>query len=137
MNSLLIRVGDYWWVWKKLGKETGWLRAKVVSMEDNRLPPLHGWQFYDENKWFNNWTSDPTIECHRKLPSKVSAARSSQMKSCFVWLIFLLVLCSQDVQSCFCLLVSCLDLGLRLVVGLVIVVPLIVTVAVFICCRRR
>ena len=57
--SLLIRAGDFWWVWKELGKEEGFLKAKVVSKEDQMMPPVKGWTYYDGN--------DPTMVCSRDL----------------------------------------------------------------------
>ena len=142
MNSLLIRVGDYWWVWKKLGKETGWLRAKVARQEDELMPPVTGWQFYDESKWFNNWTADPSIECYRKVSSASTAGsgNSSQMKNlffCFIIALLLVDTPSDFIRSCFWLLVSCLDLGFRLVIGLIIVIPMVVAMVIYICCKRR
>ena len=127
-------MGDYWWVWKKLGKETGWLRAKVVGAEDELMPPVGGWQFYDETKWFNNWTSDPTIECYRK----AFTVSSSHMKHLCFCFIFVLLLCSRDFPSDFLWwLVSCFGLGLGLVIGLVLVILLLIAVVIFNCIRRR
>ena len=65
---LLIRVGDYWWVSTKVGSEVGSLRAKVEEA-DQLVPPVNGWQFWDDS----SWSSDPTLECSRDLsePCKV------------------------------------------------------------------
>ena len=133
MNSLLIRVGDFWWVWKKLGKETGWLRAKVVRKEDELMPPVAGWQFYDETKWFNNWTSDPAIECYRK----TFTVSNSHMKGSFSFFIFALLLCSPDVNGFILWLAGCFSMGLLMVVGLVLVILLVVAVVVCRCLSRR
>ena len=38
------------------------LRAEVGE-EDQLVPPVNGWQFWDGSKWF----SDPTMECSRDL----------------------------------------------------------------------
>ena len=74
--SLLIRAGDFWWVGKEVGEEWGWLRAKVVSKEDQMMPPVKGWQYteYKDNPlaifWqslFGNWHSDPTMVCSSDL----------------------------------------------------------------------
>ena len=62
--SLLIRVGDFWWVNDKLGKKTGWLKAKVVTEEDKQMPPVKGWTRGDGK---GNWLSDPTLECSREV----------------------------------------------------------------------
>ena len=60
--SLLIRFGDYWWVYIKVRVEDGWLKAKVGET-DQLLPPVKGWELYDGGKW----DSDPTMECSREL----------------------------------------------------------------------
>ena len=60
--SLFIRSGDYWWVSDEVGKEAGFLRAKVGEA-DQLLPPVKGWEFWDGGKW----DSDPTLECSGKL----------------------------------------------------------------------
>ena len=62
--SLLIRVGNFWWVYSEVGKETGgWLKAKVVTEEDKRMPPVKGWKYADGNKW----PSDRTLEFSREV----------------------------------------------------------------------
>ena len=60
--SLLIRVGDFWWVYDKVGEEAGWLRAKVVTELDQLRPPLKGWEYLGDK-----WESDPTLECSREV----------------------------------------------------------------------
>ena len=62
--SLLIRAGDFWWVFKEVGKKEGWLSAKVVSKEDQMMPPVKGWQYADGT---GTWPSDPTMVCSRDL----------------------------------------------------------------------
>ena len=46
-----------------MGKKGGWLRAKVVSKEDQMMPPVKGWQYYDGI----NWQSDSTMVCSKDL----------------------------------------------------------------------
>ena len=58
----IIRAGDFWWVWKELGKEGGFLSAKVVSKEDQMMPPVKGWTYFE-----GTWPSDPTMVCSRDL----------------------------------------------------------------------
>ena len=50
----------------EVGKETGGLRAKVVS-DKNQLdqPPLKGWQYYDGDNY--KWESDTTMVCSRQV----------------------------------------------------------------------
>ena len=62
--SLLIRVGNFWRVGKEVGKERGWLLAKVVTEEDKQMPPVKGWTRADGK---GNWHSDPTLECSREV----------------------------------------------------------------------
>ena len=57
------RAEDSWWVFKEVGKERGWLKAKVVSKEDQMMPPVNGWKYYDGNKF----VSDPTMVCSKNL----------------------------------------------------------------------
>ena len=59
--SLLIRVGDYWWVSNKVGKEGGELKAKVGEA-DKLLPPVNGWEYRA-----GNYQSDPTMVCSREV----------------------------------------------------------------------
>ena len=66
--SLLLRAGDFWWVSDELGKESGWLRAKVETEEDKKMPPVQGWQYYDGSKW----QSDPTLEASRQVSKPCS-----------------------------------------------------------------
>ena len=61
--SLLIRAGDFWRVSDEVGKEDGWLKAKVVSKEDQMMPPVKGWTYYDDSKY----VSDPTMVCSSDL----------------------------------------------------------------------
>ena len=64
--SLLIRVGDFWWVYDKVGEEAGWLMAKVVTELDELRPPLKGWDYWDGYNG-DKWQSDPTLECSREV----------------------------------------------------------------------
>ena len=66
--SLLLRAGDFWWVWNELGKETSWLFAKVETEEDKKMPPVQGWQYSDDS----NWQSDPTLEASRQVSKPCS-----------------------------------------------------------------
>ena len=65
LNSLLIRVGDFWRVWKEVCKEKGVLKRKVVTELDELIPPLQGWEHLAGGKW----VSDPTFECSREISS--------------------------------------------------------------------
>ena len=47
-----------------MGKETGWLKAKVEWEEDQLTPPLHGWQYFVGG---GKWESDPTMVCSREV----------------------------------------------------------------------
>ena len=60
--SLLIRVGDYWWVDDKVGEEDGSLKAKVGEA-DKLLPPVNGWEYRAGGF---NYQSDPTMVCSRQ-----------------------------------------------------------------------
>ena len=62
VHSLLIRAGDFWWVSREVGKEGGWLSAKVENNQD--LPPVNGWQYVDDG---GKWQSDSTLVCSNKL----------------------------------------------------------------------
>ena len=66
--SLLLRAGDFWRVSSELGKEIGWLKAKVETEEDKKMPPVQGWQYYDGSKW----QSDPTLEASRQVSKPCS-----------------------------------------------------------------
>ena len=57
---LIIRTGDYWWVWTRVGEQTGFLRAKVEEA-DQLVPPVNGWQFKEQHG--TKWSSDGTLEC--------------------------------------------------------------------------
>ena len=74
--SLLIRVGDYWWVSREVGKkvselkwrvnneleeEVGYLKAKVGEA-DKLLPPVNGWEYLG-----GKYQSDPTMVCSRQV----------------------------------------------------------------------
>ena len=61
--SLLIRAGDFWWVYSEVGIKEGWLKAKVVTEEDKQMPPVKGWTYWDKREW----ESDPTLECSREV----------------------------------------------------------------------
>ena len=62
LNSLFIRAGKFWFVYTEVGKETGFLVCSVKE-EDGLTPPLHGWQYWDGDKW----ESDPTMVCSREV----------------------------------------------------------------------
>ena len=62
--SLLIRVGDYWRVSSKVGREGGFLKAKVREA-DKLLPPVNGWEYSGGGKY----QSDPTMVCSRQVSS--------------------------------------------------------------------
>ena len=62
--SLLIRVGDYWWVDIKVGEEDGYLKAKVGEA-DKLSPPVNGWEYYDYGS--GKWLSDPSMVCSRQV----------------------------------------------------------------------
>ena len=66
--SLLLRAGDFWYLSEELGKEAGWLRAKVKTEEDKKMPPVQGWQYWDGSKW----QSDPTLEVSRQVSKPCS-----------------------------------------------------------------
>ena len=61
--SLLIRAGDFWRVSDEVGKEAGLMKAKVVWKEDQLMPPVNGWEYWDGGKW----ESDPTLVCSREV----------------------------------------------------------------------
>ena len=67
--SLLLRAGNFWWVWKELGKKIGGLRAKVETEEDKKMPPVQGWQYRDDDP---KWQSDPTLEASRQVSKPCS-----------------------------------------------------------------
>ena len=66
--SLLLRAGDFWRVSDELGKDISWLKAKVETEEDKKMPPVQGWQYYDGSKW----QSDPTLEASRQVSKPCS-----------------------------------------------------------------
>ena len=49
---------------EEVGKETGWMAAKVVSKEDQLMPPVNGWQYHAGG---GKWESDPTMVCSREV----------------------------------------------------------------------
>ena len=67
--SLLLRAGDFWYVSEELGKKTGWLRAKVETEEDKKMPPVQGWQYATDD---GKWQSDPTLEASRQVSKPCS-----------------------------------------------------------------
>ena len=48
---------------EEVGKETGWMAAKVVSKEDQLMPPVNGWLYARDGKF----ESDPTLVCSREV----------------------------------------------------------------------
>ena len=62
VHSLLIRAGDFWQVGSEVGKEAGWLKAKVENNQD--LPPVNGWQYHAGG---GNWPYDSTLVCSMEL----------------------------------------------------------------------
>ena len=58
-----------------MGEKTGWLKAKVVREEDQLTPPLHGWQYYDGDKW----VSDPTLVCNREVSAPCREVRVDKL----------------------------------------------------------
>ena len=67
--SFLLRAGDFWFVSKRLGKESGRLRAKVETEEDKKMPPIQGWQYAGGDC---KWPSDPTLEASRQVSKPCS-----------------------------------------------------------------
>ena len=71
--SLLLRAGDFWWVNDELGKRAGWLRAKVETEEDKKMPPVQGWQYWGDDDDDNDlWLSDPSLEASRQVSKPCS-----------------------------------------------------------------
>ena len=72
-SPLLIRVDDIWYVNDVLGKEWGWLQAKVVVEEDEQAPPVKGWKYRKGWKWRmeyrpgDKYQSDQTLVCSREI----------------------------------------------------------------------
>ena len=62
--SLLLRAGDFWYVYNELGKKGGWMKAKVETEEDKKMPPVQGWQYAAGD---GKWPSDPTLEASRQV----------------------------------------------------------------------
>ena len=50
---------------EEVGKNAGWLMAKVVSKEDQMMPPVNGWTSWDSSKH----VSDPTMVCSKYVSS--------------------------------------------------------------------
>ena len=48
----------------EVGKEDGFLKAKVVTEEDKQMPPVKGWTYADGK---GNWPSDPNLVCSREV----------------------------------------------------------------------
>ena len=68
--SLLLRAGDFWRVSSELGKKSGgWLKAKVETEEDKKMPPVQGWQY---SLGGGKWQSDPTLEASRQVSKPCS-----------------------------------------------------------------
>ena len=113
----------------------------MVKKEDELMPPVIGWQFYDEAKWFNNWTSDPTIECSRKentvRNSHMNIHSFVQSNVFFFCFIFVLFVGSRDVNGFIWWLADCVGMGLRLVAGLILVIFLVIAVVVCRCLSPR
>ena len=63
------RAGDFWFVINELGRKTGWLRAKVETEEDKKMPPVQGWQY---TPGANEWQSDPTLKASRQVSKPCS-----------------------------------------------------------------
>ena len=72
LNSLFIRVGEFWWVSDEVGAEGGYMKSKVVSEEDQLTPPLHGWQYTVDG---GKMESDPTMVCSREVSSPCREVR--------------------------------------------------------------
>ena len=69
-----------------MGKETGWMAAKVVSKEDQLMPPVNGWLYARDGKW----ESDPTLVCSREVSPVCKEVRiESVAVSLFVDLVYL------------------------------------------------
>ena len=75
--SLLIRAGEFWWVYDEVGKDDGLLRAKVLREEDQVRPPVHGWQFCvcDIDSGKRQWHSDLTLKCSREVSTPCTEVR--------------------------------------------------------------
>ena len=62
--SLLISVGDSWYVNDEVGMEAGWMEAKVMTEEDKQMPPVRGWTYAARS---GKRQSDPTLVCSREV----------------------------------------------------------------------
>ena len=67
--QLIIRADGFWWVNEELGKKGGWLRAKVETEEDKKMPPVQGWQYHAGD---GKSQSDPTLEVSRQVSKPCS-----------------------------------------------------------------
>ena len=71
---------------EEVGKETGWMAAKVVSKEDQLMPPVNGWLYARDGKF----ESDPTLVCSREVSPVCKEVRiESVAVSLFVHLVYL------------------------------------------------
>ena len=59
-----IRFGDFWHVNSEVGEKGRHLKAKVVTKEDQLVPPVIGWQYHAGG---GKWQSDPAMECTSQL----------------------------------------------------------------------
>ena len=67
--SLLLRAGDFWYGNDELGKKGGgWLRAKVETEKDKKIPPVQDWQYWGGS----NMQSDPTLKASRQVSKPCS-----------------------------------------------------------------
>ena len=94
LNSLFIRVGEFWRVSDEVRKEFGDLRAEVERKEDQLTPPLHGWQYWDGGKMqsdfdgVNKWESDPTLVCSREVSDPCREVRVDKLARLIViWIL--------------------------------------------------
>ena len=72
---------------EEVGKETGWMAAKVVSKEDQLMPPVNGWEHHVGG---GKWESDPTLVCSREVSPVCKEVRiESVALSLFVHLVYL------------------------------------------------
>ena len=72
---------------EEVGKETGWMAAKVVSKEDQLMPPVNGWEHHVGG---GKWEFDPTLVCSREVSPVCKEVRiESVALSLFVDLVYL------------------------------------------------
>ena len=70
----------------EVGEENGFMKAKVVWKEDQLMPPVNGWEYWDGGKW----ESDPTLVCSREVSPVCKEVRiESVALSLFVDLVYL------------------------------------------------